>query len=553
MTNRNMLLLTSALVAFAAYGGLAHAQSTTGAAAAAPAAQSGGTQVSDVIVTVNKRDEKIEDVPVAVTAFSPEQRDLEGVQSIFDFTRAVPSFEYSTTLDRAFIRGVGRNTNAPGTQAGVAIYLDGFYTPSTYSVDRPSILSGNFEADAGPQGTLFGRNAIGGLIQQTTAHATDTWTLQTDTRYQDHDRIDEAVSWGGPINDHLKLLLGYDYRDQTEGYFHNLALDVPSGGPTNEHFYLAVLDYKVNENWDGFVKYEYTSFARYLSGFSQYGSKPTFADPFANDTSVSPGFLNINEFINCSSLANAISPGTINQHSGPLSSCPATSAQATTYYDPTNPAATNPFNFHADTRTLAKSDNDWTTVLQNTFHLPMADVKYIGGYSQYVYNNLSDSDGTARGPFTYDPLGPALLAFAPQVTIDPIVAQYYENRKWSSQEIDVSSNDKGPLSWIGGLYYYHDNFDNHVDGFSPLQNELKNTPNLGDPNNNTYNFLYDAKTESEAIFGQVDYKFTPKWTLTIGGRYSRDEEHTFEQDPRIFVHPRLHFALQHSTRPISGC
>jgi iron complex outermembrane receptor protein len=501
----------------------------------APASKSTGAKsstaadsatVGEVIVTANKRNEAIEDVPVAVTAFTPEQRDLLGVVSIFDITRATPSLEYSTAIDRAFIRGIGRNTNAPGTQAGVALYIDGVYTPSTYGLDRASILSGNLETDSGPQGTLFGRNSIGGVIQQTSAHAPDHFEIKTDLRYSDHGRFDGAVTIGGPVNDHIKLIYGLDYRDQTKGYFHNVFLNVDQGGPTTERLNYALADYTFG-NFDGFAKVEFTGYNRKLSQFSQYGA--TYSNLPANfNDYTSDNFIGVTGNFNC-----PVDPVT-NQRYAP-GACPTNFKQATTYYDPTNVTATNSFLIKQDTRTSFKSHSDWDAVDQTTWHLPWFDAKYIGGYTQYTYDNHQDFDNTARGIFGYDPDGPAGSGGIgginlPAVNINPTVYQYYENRKWSSHELDFSSNGKGPLTWILGLYYYQDDFLNTTAVNAPGQAQLNLIPGVSNPNLNYYSTSGDAKTKSDAIFGQVDYDITSKWRLTAGLRWNHDSLTTIEQD-----------------------
>lgn len=582
MKHRKILLVTTALVASGMFGGMAladglgdadvaviqpdpDAQTVATAQAQQAQNQDNSTSVAGVVVSVTKRAENVEDVPVAVTAYTPEQRDVLGVQSIFDFTRATPSFEYSTTLDRSFIRGVGRNTNAPGTQAGVAVYVDGVYTSSTYGLDRAPILSGTFEEDAGPQSTLFGRNSIGGILQQNSAHATDHFQTQVDLRYNDHNRFDEAATIGGPLNDDFKLLLGTDIRNQTEGYFHNLYLGNDTGGPTSERLYYSMLDFK-KDNWlDGFWKLEFTGFNRKLSGFSQYGSQPTEVNPFFNDYSTGSTALNLNQYTNCAAVAGPAAtvpgnfysttnpqgfvPGTVQLISNsyslhgyqslPLAQCGATQPQATTYYDPTNPAATNPFNYKNDFQTFAKSKNDWDTAFQNTWHLPTFDIHYIGGYNQYIYDNRQDGDGTARGVWTYEPGGPAGVAAgtAPAVQIFPIVTQYYEDRHWYTHELEFSSTGKNRLNWIFGVYYYNDSFHNITDNWSTGQTQLANTvmpftatPGAINPNHNYYDLDYLALTQSTSAHGQFDYAITDKWKFTGGISFNHDAEQTVEND-----------------------
>jgi iron complex outermembrane receptor protein len=536
--NRKSLFVTSAIVAATLFGGAAYADVMPAADPVAAAQPPADSDLEGVTVSVTKRNESVQDVPVAVTAYSAEQRDLLGVVSIFDFTRATPSFEYTTALDRAFIRGIGRNTNAPGTQAGVALYVDGVYTSSTYGLDRAPILSGTFEADAGPQGTLFGRNSIGGVLQQNTAHATDDLTTRVSVRYNDHNRLDIAASMGGKVNDHLKLLVGVNLRKQTGGYFNNLALPgQPTAGPTTERLYTAVADYKFG-NFDGFVKADISGFNRKLSQYSQYGSGYLNLPLRNGDYTVSTSGLAVNQFFNCTdtNYTGAVPPVTAADKAAfanrqALTTCGAGSAQTTTYYNPINPTALNNFNINVDYQTSAKSHNNVSLANQTTWHLPWFDLKYIGGYNQYTYDNHQDGDGTARGAFNFDPDG---TGAAPAVTLFPQVINYFEQRNWSSHEFDFSSNQKGDLSWIVGLYYYHDDFLNRYTQGSPNQVQLGNIfDTLGNSTNPGRNYVflnYDAVTESKAIFGQVDYQFTPKLKLTAGLRWNRDDVTTTEND-----------------------
>lgn len=520
--HRKYLLGTSAMLAATLLAGVAMAQT-----AVATTPQEGGasspqdiTEVDEVLVQVNRRDENIQDVPAAVTAFTPEIRDELGVISIFDITRATPSFEYSSSIDRAFIRGIGRNTNAPGTQAGVALYIDGVYTPSTYGLDRPVIMSGATEIDSGPQGTLFGRNAIGGVIQQATAHATDEFETKIDFRYQDHNRIDAAMTVGGPINDNLKLLVGLDLRTQTEGYFYNVHLDKEVGGPTEEYLALAVLDYKIG-NFDGFLKLESSGYDRYLSQFSQYGSTFTNRFPYFTDTGYS-NFISVTPNFNCLTPANPAVP------SRAAVNCPTNVAQATVYYDPSDIRAQNPYLLNNDRRTRYKSDGNGTIVNQTNWRLPWFDVKYIGGYTQYIYDNKQDYDNTARGSYQVDPDGPA--GSLPAFTLHPTIYNYFEDRSWFSHELNFTSNDDGPLTWIYGLYYYRDDFINNTWINSPGQTELNTVAGVDNSRLDYFNTNGRAITKTYATFGQVDWEMSEQWKFTAGLRWNKDDVQTTESD-----------------------
>jgi iron complex outermembrane receptor protein len=131
MTTRIVALLIScaATVAFSttAFAEPAPAPAPAAAAAAAPNEEGG---IQEIVVTAEKRAENLEQVPDAITAITSKQRDLIGIETFQDITNFTPGLAYNTYLDRAFIRGVGRNTNNLSTQAGVATYSDGQYNTS---------------------------------------------------------------------------------------------------------------------------------------------------------------------------------------------------------------------------------------------------------------------------------------------------------------------------------------------------------------------------------------------------------------------------------------
>src|ERR1700735_3489488 len=112
MTRTVALLLSGAVsVAFslAAFAEPAPAPAApAAAAAAAPAPASDANSIAEIVVTAEKRNESLETVPVAISAYTSKTRDLIGIDTIQDMTNFTPGLAYSTSLDRAFIRGVGR-------------------------------------------------------------------------------------------------------------------------------------------------------------------------------------------------------------------------------------------------------------------------------------------------------------------------------------------------------------------------------------------------------------------------------------------------------------
>ncbi len=123
--SKHAWMLACAVGALGLGGGAAEAATATAAADT-----TAGATVTEITVTAEKREENLEKVPVAVTAFTSKQRDVLGIETIQDMTNFTPGFSYSSSLDRAFIRGVGRQTNNLSSQPGVATYNDGVYNSS---------------------------------------------------------------------------------------------------------------------------------------------------------------------------------------------------------------------------------------------------------------------------------------------------------------------------------------------------------------------------------------------------------------------------------------
>ncbi len=172
LTKKNLKLLNhsaAALLALSGGTGVAHAQVAT----SAPPVEATEVGLSKVVVTARRREETLQDVPVSVTAFSADQLSKQGVPDVTALALALPnttlkaSRATNTTLT-AFIRGVGQADPLAGFESGVGIYMDDIYlarpqgaVADIYDVERIEVLRG-------PQGTLYGRNTIGGAVKYVT-------------------------------------------------------------------------------------------------------------------------------------------------------------------------------------------------------------------------------------------------------------------------------------------------------------------------------------------------------------------------------------------------
>ncbi len=160
MNNRNL-----AFVMFAPIGALGVAP-----AALAQAQEEDDSVFETVIVTAQKRAQSIYDVPVAISAFTPETLERQGITDLTDIGKFVPNLNITgfsaghTSSQNPFIRGIGLQDHLITTEPGVGVYVDGVYLGrqvgqnwSLANIERVEVLRG-------PQGTLYGRNSIGGAI-----------------------------------------------------------------------------------------------------------------------------------------------------------------------------------------------------------------------------------------------------------------------------------------------------------------------------------------------------------------------------------------------------
>ena len=162
-----LLLAGSALISFAAP---AFAQD---AAAATTAAEDRAGAMDDIIVTARRRDESLRDVPIAVTAFSAEALAERGAPDITALQRSTPNLTIqvargtNSTLT-AFIRGIGQQDPLWGFEPGVGLYVDDVYIARPQGAVLDIFDIERIEVLRGPQGTLYGRNTIGGAVKYVT-------------------------------------------------------------------------------------------------------------------------------------------------------------------------------------------------------------------------------------------------------------------------------------------------------------------------------------------------------------------------------------------------
>jgi len=169
-------LVCAAATCYPAYGSAQTSSLSPGAPVTASAAGStapqsqSDTSIEEIVVTAQRRRENLQDVPITVQAFSAQALESSVVTNAADLARVVPGMTMPTSAGYTLphLRGVGITAIGPGIENSVALYVDGVYRGSSSSDAIALNNIAGVEVEKGPQGTLFGRNATGGLIQVST-------------------------------------------------------------------------------------------------------------------------------------------------------------------------------------------------------------------------------------------------------------------------------------------------------------------------------------------------------------------------------------------------
>lgn len=539
MTSRSVLCAGVAIAATVA--------ATSAAAQSSAKRPSAGTLLEELIVTAEKREQNLQDVPVAITAFTAKQRETTGISTIQDITNFTPGLTYSSNLDRAAIRGVGRLTNRLSSEAAVATYSDGFYTTSVAEVGKSTLAVERVEVLRGPQGTLYGRNAIGGAINVISRHPTRAPYGEARVTLGNYGFQSYEIAASGPVSDKVRVRGYGNYVKQNDGYFTNLAFGKRPTDALDRHYVEFQVEADLAENVDLWVKY---ANSRWVDESGNSGG--ALSNRNFDKNLIGVDALNFNAAYGLQSV-------------DPLRNLAIPRTQVGTVTN--NPQLISPRTFISNFQNGTRINLDDAHILDVhlTARFDGFSIKYVGGYDSYVYDQLSDGDSTDVLSYTI-PLNASPLPaqntcqYVPgcqPLTINPAgnIFSYIEDNRWTSHEINISSSGNGPLQWLGGLYYFKEWYHNPQVSSSvnqrgiysptgaPVGNPLGSAAN---PKGELYHFDYDMTTRSMAAYGQVDWKIVPEVQLTLGLRYTADKKQGHEDfralcytiacigDPRVF-------------------
>jgi iron complex outermembrane receptor protein len=472
----------------------------------AAAATTNDNMVEELVVTAEKREQSLQDVPVAVSAYTSAKRDIVGITNIQDFVNFTPGMNYSGT-DRVSLRGAGRNTFYIGNDPGVAEYTDGFYSASSAELFKTPLFVERTEILRGPQGTLYGRNSMGGAINVISKRPAKEFGGEVRGEYgnYDHYRIEGVVSI--PVADNLRFKFGGSEEKQSKGYIKNIGSG-NEGATIKRGYFEAQVEAELGDKT--------TFWARY--------SRTTWDDT-----------LGVGD-----RLANLITPYDTTRAFQPIGGL-VTNPQFG--YTTANPGVTDPYVQNTNQRGYGQLRGNHLVTAQVNYDLGFADLKWIGGFQQYNYQTGGDYDSTSR-------TSAITVAGVPGVFVD-YTTDFNEHKKYYSNEINLTSKGDGPLSWILGVYQYHETYEQRIQLGDPQQAQVASplyflgigpagpllAPAAANPSRDFVDQNATLTSNAYAVFGQAKYAFNDQWAVTAGVRYSYDKKSGTESQRLILYSP----------------
>jgi iron complex outermembrane receptor protein len=577
---KTALLSASSTLAFAA---CLYASPTFAADATAQSA--GPAQVGELTVIAEKREQSIQTVPVAITAFSAEQRKLMGIAIIQDLADFSPSLNWTDIDDRVYIRGIGRNSDNLNNTSGVAIYYNGIYYGANASIEqqKSDLFIGNIEVDNGPQNTLHGSNSDGGVVQFTSKRPTDTLYGEARAGVANYDSYFGEAVVSGPINDHLKFRLGGNFSEERGGFFHNVGGlsdqggNLVLGGSGETHYLEGQLEGKW-DNLDAWIMASSGNFIANTHGAAALGYFPATHDNGSDTLTPSdfyglcglPGFAATANGAGCAG-GPAIVPGSVKTLGANGSMFPGN-----------NPGNVHIRDFLNTDNTVNNMEGDIQVSAHVTYHLPDFDIAYLGGYQNFHYTlHIADQHvaGLNAGVISWQEAGAAtpldatsctlagnsLAACQAPLTVNPTpnFLVFDEFDQAFSHEINFVSTWNSPLQYIGGVYWYRERWNQPVDAFSmsaqqqmahpvyynilsfrdangdllqpatfcPVGGPLEAFATCAAPANPTMAGSSENTAityDSVAVFLHGSYKFNDEFKFTGGVRYTNDHKQGYQ-------------------------
>jgi outer membrane receptor protein involved in Fe transport len=448
-------------------------------------------QIEEVVVTAERRESTVSDTSISITAFTGQMLEDFGIRNQEDLQRFIPAAVIEP-YDMA-IRGVGRNFRALGGDPGVATYLNGVYSEDfgiasteggLFDIERIEVLRG-------PQGTLYGRNAVGGAINFINKKPTEEFEGEAKVVFGNYDIQEEYGMLSGPLIDNILAARLTGVKRTRDGF-----IDDKSGHPDPDNYgdenYALFLRWTPTDNLEVNTRGNERSYRRRMGGADAAGIVNLTEDGGAidpvtgnkrNTTTFAWGYRPVNVGTPCASLVdrstpdcvitaatanNGAQPGSteVFTFKDPVTGQPVTAQRITPGVDQ-SPYNTNNKAFGTDlsrqrmlglgsitgddvaTDTSGRQDEYFDQQANSTdIRWTVNDqfsMKYIFGYTDYFYDRTSDVD-LSSNTNTFTP-GPTQYSGDQQFYVS-------QETEYTSHELQFFNDWNDALTTTSGLFYY---------------------------------------------------------------------------------------------------
>jgi iron complex outermembrane receptor protein len=508
---------------------LAQAAPQSRAAGASPppalADDNTGAQLAEVVVTAQKRAENIQDVPIAITAYSESDLRSKGITDIHGLSRLTPNvnldagapFSGSNSVLSASIRGIGQDDFAFNLDPAVGVYVDGVYYARTVGANQNLLDVERIEILKGPQGTLFGRNTIGGAISVVTRNPGDELAVDAQVTGGSYHRRDVALMADLPITSTLLSTVTFSsqYRDGYErripypetgyvsdpvGALHSSGTETfDTQGGQNEQVLRGKLQWKPSAAITAMFSADWT-----------HTNQPSTASTVLQTITSGPQAV-FGAFYNACLEGIAFAPtaplvcGTRNTVGTLLWQGNLNPATTRLLY---GPGVTNTGNIDTTYATGQNFDKLDSYGLAMTFDFRLNQdltLRSITGWRRLHWTSGLDADGSP---------------------IDFFELSFAEGQHQVSEEVQLIGDLlDSRLKLVAGLYYFNEG--GYIHDFVTFGGGLLQ---IDGPNS--------LDTTSYASYVHLDYKLTDQWGLTLGGRESDDRKEFVggQQDLNMFFY-----------------
>jgi outer membrane receptor protein involved in Fe transport len=497
--------------------------------------------VEELIVTAQKRVENVQDVPIAISAFSANTLQERAVGNVAQLSNLAPNvtldggtpFSGSPSVLSAYVRGIGSDDFAFNIDPGVGIYVDGVYLARTVGANQDLLDVERIEILKGPQGTLFGRNTIGGAISIVTRDPGDTFKFKGDVTTGSHKLMQARGSADLPLTESLSSSITFGIKSR-QGYVERIPFPDARARNTTSYTAFPSSDYDTaareggENSWNlrGKLKWKGELTKVVLSADYTREDGGGLANTLVATTEMVPGnfagtsnlpgtafdptgttgFLFAGLYNFCIGAtptqiaarnAQALCGVRGTQFSRSLSVAPLAGVNVDA--DPTNDRL--PFDSRFVSKDIDKSyatGNSFSNMvnwgLGSTVEHSLSNdvsVKSITAYRKLLWKSGTDADGS--------PLNVGQLSF--------------DMKQWQvSQELQLlgSAFDK-KLNYVLGGYYFKEKGSLH--DYVTFDEGLLQ---VDGPN--------QLETENYAAFGQVDWRLSELVGITIGARYTKESK-----------------------------